>query len=276
MAAEKSQAKEKKRNAADHDDNIDYWKVPDLKPEDCPHPFLEESDFKIIFPEYRAQYIQETWQAIKSILATQHLKVDLDLIKRQMTVATTGKTYDPFSIIAGRDMLKLIARGVPVSQAKRVLERKKICRRPISPTSADCFCDIIKIGGIVSNKERFVRRRQRLIGPNGSTLKVIEILTGCYVCVVGQTVNVLGPWKGLKKVRKIVLDCMQNVHPIYQLKTLMVQRQLEKDESRKNVSASRWHPALIHYRRTGAISFLTSVRPLPERSVRNLRRRQQL
>jgi ribosomal RNA assembly protein len=38
-------------------------------------------------------------------------------------------------------------------------------------------CDIIKIGNIIRNKERFAKRRQRIIGPNGSTLKVHTFLS---------------------------------------------------------------------------------------------------
>ena len=211
--------------------DVDKWKIEDFKPEDNSSglPFAEESSFMTLFPKYREAYLKSVWKDVTRSLDHHHIACELNLVDGSMTVKTTRKTFDPAIILKARDLIKLLARSVPFPQAVKILQD-------------DIACDVIKIGNFVSNKERFVKRRQRLVGPNGNTLKALELLTKCYILVQGNTVSVMGPFKGLKEVRRVVEDCMKNVHPIYHIKELMIKRELAKKPELAEEDWSRFLP----------------------------------
>ena len=205
------------------------YEVPQWTKESARPSLVEQSKFATLFPKYLENYLQSIWSDVSTVLKQQELEGKLNLIEGSLTVFTTTKTWDPYSIIKARDFIKLLSRSVPLHQAQKIFQD-------------DITYDIIKISSMVRHKERFVKRRQRLIGPNAQTLKALELLTDTYVLVQGNTVSVMGHWKGCKAVRNIVTDCMGNIHPIYGIKQLLIKRELAKDPNMKNEDWSRFVP----------------------------------
>ena len=170
----------------------------------------------ILFPKYREKYIKETWKIILKVIYPFGIISRINFNNGLIEVKTTNKLKDPYLFIKGRDFFKLLARGIPVQQAAKIFNE-------------EVFCEIIKISNFTENKKKFLKKRRRLIGNKGITIRAIEYLTQCYVLIQGNTVACMGSNKGIKEIRKIIIDCMKSVHPVFHIKNLIVKEKLFKD-----------------------------------------------
>jgi ribosomal RNA assembly protein len=196
---------------------------------DFKHEFIEVSSEVVTYPRYREKYIEQTQKHIKKALEKKKISCAVNLEEQSIEVSTNRTTRDPSIFLKAIDFVRLIARGVQVEEAMKVLE--------------DEYCsEIIEIKSMVKNRERFERRRDRLIGPGSQTLKAIEMLTKCCVLVHGKTVSIIGDYRGVAEVKDIVLKCMNNIHPVYEIKRLIEKRKLGQDETKKNEDWERFLP----------------------------------
>lgn len=98
-----------------------YFDLQEWKPEFLKAPLMEESSFATLFPQYREKYLREVWPIVTKELGKQGVAYELNLVEGSMTVKTTRKTSDPYVILKARDLIKLLARSVPVQQAIKIL-----------------------------------------------------------------------------------------------------------------------------------------------------------
>ncbi|XP_020180247.1 KRR1 small subunit processome component-like [Aegilops tauschii subsp. strangulata] len=218
----------------DEDDpgSSNLLKAEKFEPPSNEGALLETTSFSTTFAKDREESLLEAWPVVKGALKEHGVSCKLSVSEGSMTVSTTRKTRDPYIVVKARDLTRLLSRSVPVHQAIKIL-------------NDDMTCDIIKIGDLVRNRKRFSERRDRLLGPNMSTLKALENLTGCYILVQGNTVAAMGSLdgRGLKQVRKIAEDCMNNIKgPLDHIQELKKEREPAKTPALANESWGRILP----------------------------------
>ncbi|CAC26992.1 Rev interacting protein Rip-1-like protein [Guillardia theta] len=178
---------------------------------------IEVSCFKIKFPKYQENYIKENWHIINRIMKIRSIVVTINVNLGLVEIMNSLKGFDPYSIIKAKDFITLVCRGVPIFQASKIFKD-------------DIFCEIIKISKFTSSRQSFLKKRKRLIGNNGVTVKTIELLTKCYILIQGNTVACMGKFRDLKWCINIITKSMTNNHPIFYLKNIQIKKKLMNDE----------------------------------------------
>ena len=78
--------------------------------------------------------------------------------------------------------------------------------------------------------------------------------------MLGNTVSAEGPHRGLKQVRKVVIDTIINLHPIYNIKTLMIKRELMQGPALKS---ENWEQFLPKFMRRNLSKWKQPMKVLP-------------
>ena len=149
------------------------WKYNAVSAENPISAPVMSSSFATRYPEHREPYIRKTFDKMEKFFKKYGINIQVFYHQCSMVVSTTNKTWDPYSIIKARDLIKLISRYVPFEHASKVMED-------------NVFSDIIEVGktNVARNQVRFIKRRARLIGPNG--MNFISMLTLVLFTVFSQ------------------------------------------------------------------------------------------
>jgi ribosomal RNA assembly protein len=178
------------------------------------HAFLETSTFSVLFTKQRLNYLKSVESFIKKACDMKKIAYTVDYDQLTMEVSTTNNTRDPYIIVKANDMIQLLGKGVLLEHAVKVLQD-------------DIFSEIIPIHLINSSEKTFERRKARISNPK--TIKALELLTKSNILIAGKTACIVGDYKGINDAKNVIVSCFENIHPVFEIKKLMIKRKLEKD-----------------------------------------------
>ena len=202
---------------------------------------LEGMEFSTYVPIEYEESIVFMWPQVRKGLDKFGIICILDLHGKIMKIRTTEETKSEQHILKARDLLKLLSRGFPGEEALLILRD-------------NYECDFIKIGESVVSKVEFKKRRQRIIGPDGNTLKALELLTRCYIHVHANVVCVVGTgYEGINIVGEVVHDCMDHINPISHIRRLLLIQELLKNEELSDKDWVRFLPPTKKLEETGVL-----------------------
>ncbi|GAU15117.1 hypothetical protein TSUD_08550 [Trifolium subterraneum] len=254
----KKKGKHDKPKPWDDDPNIDHWKVEKFDPSWNEGGMLEVSSFSTLFPQYREKYLQEAWPLVKSSLKEFGISAELNLNIK----ASVRFLFGLFLVLCvGSGNASLYeSSDLPLFSIAAVSCCSGSCNEGNHIVTTRCNAAMLQCLYSIQltsmktmlgfTHARAIRKKKT--ASCGSQLfhlevQALEILSGCYILVQGNTVSVMGSYKGLKQVRRIVEECMLNkMHPVYNIKILMMKKELEKDPAlaqenwdRKNVKQKK-------------------------------------
>lgn len=175
-----------------------------------------EYSYEIKIPKERiAVLIGKNGEIKKRIEEETKNKIKVDSKEGDVTV----KGKDALGLINAREVIKAIGRGFNPEYAFLLLK-------------SDYVLEVIDITEFTGKDRKIMTRlKGRVIGQEGKGRRNIESLTGCYICVYGKTVSIIGDPENAANAKRAVENLLtgsphSNVYKWLEKKRSTVKKQI--------------------------------------------------
>ncbi|MFH1173845.1 MAG: KH domain-containing protein [archaeon] len=153
----------------------------------------EEFAYELKIPKDRVAVLIGVEGSTKKELEEATLsKMSVD--SKEGDITLVGK--DPLQLYQLREVIKAIARGFNPETAKLLLKQ-------------DYLLEIVSLAEYSKQKNHLLRLKGRVIGADGKSRRTIEELTGCFICVYGKTIALIGQVDQMSIAKRAVLSLLE-------------------------------------------------------------------